>query len=388
MTARPPQQRFEVLDAWRGICACLVALVHVPVAHGLHAVTAFNNMQLFVDFFFVLSGFVICHAYGQKLTEPAGAANFMIRRFGRVWPLHAVILSGFLVVELAKLAASFVVQVPLDGVPFATNHSWTTLVSNLALTQAFNLHGMTSWNSPAWSIGVEFYTYAVFAFIVLSDGPRRSNFAGLAAFGLLGVVTFSPDWLFTTHDFGMFRCLYGFFLGCFVYEVRRRHPVVMGTRVETLALVTLVIFLLSTGRDATSLAAPVIFALLVYVFAAEQGAISRALHAKPAQSLGLWSYSIYIVHMLVYALLKIVFTGLAKFSWAGLSSIPAEPVKLWSFGNPALDWALVVLHLALTLWMAKLTYERIEEPARTWFAHAADAMTAGPRRAAFRKAAL
>jgi peptidoglycan/LPS O-acetylase OafA/YrhL len=376
MTA-PAPQRFEVLDAWRGICACLVALVHVPVAHQLLNANAFHNMQLFVDFFFVLSGFVICHAYGQRLTDEAGAVNFMIRRFGRVWPLHAAILAGFLVIELAKFAASFVVAVPLDGVPFAANHSWPTLVSNLLLTQAFNLHGMTSWNSPAWSIGVEFYTYAVFAVVVLVDGPRRSNFAGFAALGLLGVVTFSPDWLFTTHDFGMFRCLYGFFLGCLVYEIRRRHPVIVGTRVETLALATLGVFLLATGRDASSLAAPLIFASLVYVFAAEQGAISRTLHTKAAQALGLWSYSIYIVHMLVYAVLKIVLTGFAKVSWLGLSAIPAEPVKLWTFSNPVADWALVALHLALTLWLARWTYEHIELPGRAWFAKLAGELTAG-----------
>jgi peptidoglycan/LPS O-acetylase OafA/YrhL len=87
-SARGP--RFEVLDAWRGICACLVTLVHIPVAHTFYADRWFTNMQLFVDFFFVLSGFVICHAYATRVTDTRSAGGFMIRRFGRIWPLHAV----------------------------------------------------------------------------------------------------------------------------------------------------------------------------------------------------------------------------------------------------------------------------------------------------------
>ena len=371
----PRSQRYEVLDAWRGICALLVALVHVPVAHDWQSAAVFQNMQLFVDFFFVLSGFVICHAYGQLLSETGNWAGFMIRRFGRVWPLHAAILAAMLVIEFLKLGVGQFVQIPLDGVPFTDNRSVTTLISNLFLTQAMNVHATTSWNFPAWSIGVEFYTYAVFAAAVLIAGPRSSVYAGLAAVGLAGVVAFSQGWLFTTYDFGMFRCLYGFFIGCLVFESHKASPARSTTAMECAALAALVLFMFTTGRNPTSLAAPVIFALIVYVFAAEKGGISNALKSAPAQALGLWSYSIYMVHVLVFILLKIILTPLSKIAWLGLYGVQAEAGKQWSFGNPVLDWLLIAVELGLVAWLARWTYEHIEAPYRTWFASLADDLT-------------
>jgi hypothetical protein len=51
--------RFEALDGWRGICACLVVLFHFHGFSPIYSVELVRNSYLFVDFFFVLSGFVI-----------------------------------------------------------------------------------------------------------------------------------------------------------------------------------------------------------------------------------------------------------------------------------------------------------------------------------------
>ena len=218
MAIVPAETRYRVLDAWRGICACLVAFVHVPVAHGWQSANAFHSMQLFVDFFFVLSGFVICFAYGERLQRDRNWRGFMIRRFGRVYPLHFAALAGFVALELAKAVTGLFTTLPVDGAPFTGSRSMASLVSNLVMTQSFGLHGMTSWNGPAWSIGVEFYTYCVFAAAVLA-GARQGVFLALAMLGFAVMALFSPLWLFSTHDFGFWRCLYGFFLGCLVCNV-------------------------------------------------------------------------------------------------------------------------------------------------------------------------
>jgi peptidoglycan/LPS O-acetylase OafA/YrhL len=389
------ETRYRVLDAWRGICACLVAFVHVPVAHGWQNANAFHSMQLFVDFFFVLSGFVICFAYGERLKGDRNWQGFMIRRFGRVYPLHVAALAGFVVLELAKAMTGLFATLPMDGAPFTGPRSMATLVSNLVMTQSFGLHGMTSWNGPAWSIGVEFYTYALFAATVLIAGARSSVFLALTVSGFAVMALFSPLWLFATHDFGFWRCLYGFFLGCLVCNLiggncRSAVPVRLAvnagwtrmpsaTVVEIAAVALLIAYIALTGLNASSLAAPVVFAGIVAIFAAESGAISRALLTAPAQALGLWSYSIYMIHMLLFAVLKIVMTALASIKIFAISSPVSEPVKLWTLGGPVGDAALVAAYLGLVLVLAKYSFEWIEAPARAWFAQLADRAAAGRR---------
>ena len=55
--------RFRALDSWRGIAACLVALYHLDAYSHLFDVPFLRNSYLMVDFFFVLSGFVIAANY-------------------------------------------------------------------------------------------------------------------------------------------------------------------------------------------------------------------------------------------------------------------------------------------------------------------------------------
>ena len=94
--------RFEALDALRGVCALLVALFHIPIYHALKDVAAFANLQFCVDMFFALSGFVLCHAYGQRLHDGADGLRFTVMRLARLWPLHVTMLALFVCLELGQ----------------------------------------------------------------------------------------------------------------------------------------------------------------------------------------------------------------------------------------------------------------------------------------------
>ena len=89
------QQRFAVLDGWRGLCALLVALYHLNVVSPFLDNGLIRHAYLFVDFFFVLSGFVITHTYWGKLTDAGALGDFTVRRFARIWPLQAALLDAF-----------------------------------------------------------------------------------------------------------------------------------------------------------------------------------------------------------------------------------------------------------------------------------------------------
>lgn len=111
--------RFHSLDAMRGIFATCVVFYHL---HGMKNAIAektgqytsnlffewslFKHSYAFVDFFFVLSGFVIAHSYMNKVKDGASLSLYMKKRFLRIYPLHAFVILGlFLPFELLKTVA-------------------------------------------------------------------------------------------------------------------------------------------------------------------------------------------------------------------------------------------------------------------------------------------
>lgn len=64
----------------------LVMFFHLKV--GASYFGFFRNGYLAVDLFFVLSGFLIAQNYESRLTNGRQLGAFVIRRFGRLWPLH------------------------------------------------------------------------------------------------------------------------------------------------------------------------------------------------------------------------------------------------------------------------------------------------------------
>ena len=105
--SEPKGPRFVALDGWRGVCAVIVALHHCHAAGYIEGLPLLRNAFLFVDFFFVLSGFVLAHAYRDRLATMEGAATMLWRRFARLWPLHAVTLLAMIALELAFETVSY-----------------------------------------------------------------------------------------------------------------------------------------------------------------------------------------------------------------------------------------------------------------------------------------
>src|ERR1700731_3903652 len=127
--------RFGVLDSWRGVAALLVALFHLNVYSAIYPLDFVRNGYLFVDFFFVLSGFVITYSYADRLKTLEDLGSFAIRRFGRLWPLHAVVLLAFVAAESAKgvmaaRGASFYLP------PFTGTNALSTIPMNLVFGQS------------------------------------------------------------------------------------------------------------------------------------------------------------------------------------------------------------------------------------------------------------
>jgi len=367
---------FGTLDSWRGICAILVALQHFPVYWHCYFWSFFRSTYLFVDFFFVLSGFVIAYNYANPLQERPvreGIPSFVIRRFGRLWPLHAALLLALVLREVAKaiVTARYGQMGPVA--PFTGSAAPNTIVINALLLHAMGLTNVPTWNGPSWSIGAEFYTYLVFALVCVT--ARRYAtwvYALIALVAAAAIFRFSPPLMDTADQMGFVRCLYGFSVGCIVHVVFVATRGLAGrwkgmaTAVEIAVLALCVTFVAVAHHDPIVMAAPLVFALAVYVFAFEAGAISRLLLLPKVMMIGALSYSIYMVHWLV----SLILTGIPK----AISSKTSINMFTTINGDPYVFykslWLMdlfVVFYVAVIIGLAMLTFRFIENPGRRFF---------------------
>lgn len=368
--------RFEGVDALRGICALLVAMLHCETYSHVQGARFFNNAYLFVDFFFVLSGFVIASNYAERLRDGYALGRFALLRFGRVYPLYLVTLLAFVAMEVLQLLVPALGAMGAEAPFAAPRQSWDTILANVFLLQSFGTYDFLTWNTPGWSIATEFWTYLAFALLVkYAYGARIGILAGTVVIGLAVIAAFSPRYMNTSLDYGFIRTLAGFAAGALVFEVWRWRKTVRpfadtdATAVEVLAIAGVAGFVTLADQSALSLLAPIVFAGVVLVFIAEAGAVSRVLKTRPLQVLGLLSYSIYMVHLFIgtYA------TNLGKLLQAKTGSPMLSEVQhgagtIKVLGTTRLEgdlWLTAII--AAVLVCSWLTYRFIEVPARDWF---------------------
>lgn len=360
--------RYRALDGWRGICAVLVAVHHFHVDSHVYGVPLIGNGYLYVDFFFVLSGFVISHSWGARIRGPCDLGLFMARRLARLWPLHAVVLALFVLLEAAKAAALSAVAMGAANAPFSGDTMPAAIATNLLLVHALGLHDRATWNYPSWSISTEFYTYALFGLLCLAGLARRvAPLAVVAAAGAVVVAAFSREWLHTIADFGFFRCVYGFFIGCVVHHLVARRPWHGGgTLAEAAAVLAVAAVVAVSPKGAPlSMAAPPVFGLAVAVFAAEGGAVSRLLAAAPFQALGAWSYSLYLVHSLVLVVIGRAVTVLERSAGLALTqtvTVNGQARPLLHLGGAWAGDVAVLAFVAVLLAVSALAWRWVERP--------------------------
>ncbi len=363
----PAPVRFEALDALRGVSALAVVLFHIPIYHALKGAGALVNLQFCVDMFFALSGFVLCHAYGHRLNDGAEALRFAWMRFARLWPLHMVMLALFIAIELTKLVVMRADgSLAVDSQPFGPGHSPWELVTNVLFLQSFNLHSGLTWNGPAWSAAVEFYVSLLFAaVIVLLPRFRREIFVGLCLAAGWQLFERSPGTLFVSSDWGMLRAILSFFAGCLAYDMRAHSVGRLETpnMLEAWAVLLFAAFVLTTPQGALQYAFPLLAVIVIYVFSFDQGSISSLLRSRGLQKLGLWSYSIYMVHIFVFQIAKMAVSYIGHKTHLELVGWHNNE-KLVLLGPPQhAVWFALIFSVVLVVPVAALSYRWIEKPA-------------------------
>lgn len=305
--------RFRAIDTFRGLAAILVILFHIPDSKLLEGNQLVARGYMAVDFFFVLSGFVMAHSYLKKINDFSSAKDFTVKRFKRIYPLHLFTLLVFASFELSR----FVVDqyfVKLNTPPFE-NCDIPTFIANLTLTHSMGLFDHLSWNIPSWSISVEFYVYIAWALMLLAF-RKRLWLVGVASAPFVGwfIWKFNGN-LEYTYDFGFLRCLFGFVIGMYAYLLARKFEKRMNITLATItefAMIGLTCWFLSNISVNYHWLLPFWFAIVIIFFSTETGYVAKLFAHQRLKFLGELSYSYYLNHIVIIRCLDLLFFKVFK----------------------------------------------------------------------------
>lgn len=348
--------RFVALDSWRGIAALVVAFGHLKTTGTLSGLALATTSYRFVDFFFVLSGFVIAHSSGEKLSAGKGEAmRFIVRRIARLWPLHLFVLGLFVVHQLVLLAANGMdlVEEPLA---FTDSFDLGWLPANLAMVQAWGTTPYNTWNEPAWSISTEMFAYL--CFVLACIAAQRRGWAVLAAVGLActAYAVAFPETMTATTSIALVRGMAGFGLGVLMHRLWAKWHAIripFATVLEFAAIGATFFAIVQVPLEMGAAIIP-LFALVVVLFAYEQGLASRLLRSGAFVFLGERSYSIYLIHAFI---IMGILSAAAVLGFLGGS----EGTTAIVLPTPIAD-ALMVGYLGITIAVASLTFRFVEMP--------------------------
>jgi peptidoglycan/LPS O-acetylase OafA/YrhL len=290
---------YRALDAFRFLAAAMVALGHFNDGFrlGLEAYTPLAlRFGLFVDFFFILSGFVIALNYDGRIASRLDYGDFLWRRIARLWPLHLAVLLFFGGVGLLGHLSGYQFNNPetlnLSGLPW-----------NLLLLHAWGPVWHQSFNVASWSISAEMFVYALFPLMAWQARrwPLAANLAIVA--GMVALMTVSRDaaglrpWYQATYDLGALRAVPSFLLGVIIHRAvssgRFARPVPWPVAHGVFAAA-----LLAMHAQAPAEAVIALFGLFVLAAVkAEESQPGTWLSGSACRDLGQASYALYMVHM-------------------------------------------------------------------------------------------
>lgn len=355
-------QRPEIVShtSLRGVAAAMVVFLHyksllVPQLDPVHLTAFFEKGNLWVDFFFMLSGFVMSYVYGLTSTVRADAAvlgRYGLARVARIYPLHLISLVAVFFFFLLLGAVSWLRGSDfccLLEPPYRTPES---LLANALLVHAWGTIDVPTWNIPSWSLSAEFACYVVFGFLLWLGSKAR--LIAIAALTALTLIYYTTGWIQGIDVDGNFRlsglrAVSAFTLGMLVFMAAPRLGRLSLAVTNTLQLLSLATLSLSLHVDANDFVVLAQMPLLLALTANDKGWLATVLKQPLLHWLGLLSYSIYMWH---YPLRLVALKLSAKFEQA------------WALDTAAGSIIFVLAMTAICLLVSHLSFHRVETPLR------------------------
>lgn len=296
--------RLHELDSLRALAAIGVVGWHYASHFGVAPLPAllapfYRHGELLVDFFFVLSGFVLARVYWNE-RRSLTLANNVRDRIARMYPLHVTTLCAVAVMQwvlVNRLASPPFVYHFNDAHDFALN---------LALLNRTGLERGQSFNGPSWSISTEFVVNMLFlAAITLRRGTARAVLFLLFVVSL--AVILRNGLVSDTVAFGIsndiFRTIVGFLAGVALHGLHAHGLSRVDIRsgvADAAAIAAACVFLAYCALGELARLSDLLIVLICFptlIVGAIHGRIAhRLLTLPPLVYLGTVSYSIYLVH--------------------------------------------------------------------------------------------
>jgi peptidoglycan/LPS O-acetylase OafA/YrhL len=359
------KSHYEILDGLRGVAAVMVVIFHLleTFTGGNHLIQIMNHGYLAVDFFFVLSGFVIGYAYDDRWGKMT-LGGFFKRRLIR---LHPMIIMGMIIGAIGfYFSASPIVFPKISGTPV-----WEMLLvmfigfTLLPVPLSMDIRGWTEMhplNGPAWSLFFEYIANILYAlFIRKFSNKALAVLVFLSGCALVHLAVTSPNgdviggWALdpTQIRVGLTRLFYPFFAGLLLSRMVKPGKIKNAFLWSSLLIIVVLSIPRIGGSENLwmnglydSLMIIFIFPLIVYIGAS--GKVTGTVASKVSRFLGDISYPIYIIHYpLIY-----IFTA-----WVVDNKVPMADAWLQ---------ALVVLVSSIAIAYGSL--KLYDVPVRKWLA--------------------
>ena len=353
---------YQILDGLRGVAAIIVVFFHLaePLSTS-HLNNVVNHGYLAVDFFFLLSGFVIGYAYDDRWNKLT-IGGFLRRRIERLQPL---VVLGMTLGAITFYFTDSTIWPLIHTVPvWMLIIVWLIGCTILPIPLSMDIRGwqeMHPLNSVGWSLFFEYVANILYAL-----GLRKLSNKALTVFVILAglllvhfaVTNANGDvtggWTFNVEQMriGITRTLFPFFAGLLLSRVAK--PVQIKNAFLWCSLLVAIVLLMPRigGADHVwmnglyeSFCIIIVFPLIVYIGAS--GITHNQTEEKICKFLGDLSYPLYMTH---YVLVYFYVAWVSNHS--GITLSEAWPYALLTFSG-----AILLAYASLKLY---------DEPVRKW----------------------
>ncbi len=308
--------RYDTLDAMRGLAALAVMLDHFTQHSG--GPRLFASSFISVDLFFCLSGFVIAHAYQQRITDGLSLWGFLRLRVLRLYPAWLMGCALGWIALVGLVATGQTTMTPEQAVAASILNLLNLPYLGTHVTQIFTARipaDIFPLNDPGWSLFFEYCVNLLF-FVLITRWSRWPFWlwpalAALIFFIAVKLFGEGPGWGASNFLGGFPRVCYGFLTGALLHHWRDRLPAGPRLPVWTLLLVLTLVLNVPAFRLHTyySFFMTLFFVPLAVLLGARAVLPAGSRRQHWARLAGTLSYPLYCVH---FPILFLIFLALPQ----------------------------------------------------------------------------